>query len=141
MMSNAMTAERRRRERISAQKGAIAFSGSQLGQIVDANLDGLCFQYYTSTSKTTGRSALEEMGKGTLDIVFGIFDFFLASLPVDTVADFQVSVLDTGKSRQIVRRRVLSFGKLTPEQLFSLKRFLLLNRYSAIQRSTKTIRI
>ncbi len=132
MMRNAMTAERRRKERISARKGAIAFSDRRYGQIIDASLDGLCFQYYTSTSKTTDRNVQEERGKGKLDIVFGAFDFFLVSLPVATVADFQVSLLDTGKSRQIIRRRVLSFGKITAEQLFRLKRFLLLNRYGAI---------
>ena len=128
-MSNEETTERRRRERISAEKGAIAFNGGAQGQIIDASLEGLCFQYFAKIDKTAVRKAQEGMGKGTLDIIFGAFDFTLVGLPVETVADFQVPARDTGKSRQIVRRRSFTFGKLTPVQLFNLKRFLLLNRY------------
>lgn len=84
--------------------------------------------------------AQEGMGKGTLDIIFGAFDFTLVGLPVETVADFQVPDRNTGKSRQIVRRRSFAFGKLTPEQLFNLKRFLLLNRYGAKQQAGKPIK-
>ena len=87
---------------------------------------------FISPNKTAVSNAQEEMGKGTLDIVYGAYDFTLVGLPVETVADFQASVQDTGKSRQIVRRRALTFGKLSLEQLFSLKRFLLLSQYGAM---------
>jgi len=130
-MSNSVTTERSRRGRISTEKPAIAFSGLQYGQIIDADLEGLCFQYFTSTKETAARKVQEGEGKGTVDIVFGAFDFTLVDLPVEATADFQVSALDTGVSKQIVRRRALTFGKLTSEQLFSLKRFLQLSRYGA----------
>jgi hypothetical protein len=129
-----VTPERRRRGRISAQKGAIAFSGSQHGPIIDASLEGLCFQYVTNKNKTAFRNVQEEMGKGTLDIVFGAYDFTLNGLPVKTVADFQVSNLSTEKPKRIVRRRSIAFGKLSSEQFFNLKRFLLLSQYGEISR-------
>jgi hypothetical protein len=74
------------------------------------------------------------MGKGTLDIVFGAYDFTLNGLPVKTVADFQVSDLSIEKTKRIVRRRSIAFGKLTSEQFFNLKRFLLLSQYGEISR-------
>jgi len=134
MMNSAVTPERRRRGRISAQKGAIAFSGSQRGQVLNASLDGLCFQYVTYKNKTAVRNVQEEMGKGTLDIVFGAYDFTLVGLPVETVADFKVSNLGKEESNRIVRRRSITFGELTPEQIFDLKRFLLLSRYGEISK-------
>ena len=79
MMSNAMTAERRRKQRISAQKGAIAFSDRRYGQIIDASLDGLCFQYYTSTSKTTDRNVQEERPKENWILFSALSIFFLSA--------------------------------------------------------------
>ena len=131
-MSSTVTTERRRRERIYAAKGAFAFSGGQHGQIIDANLQGLSFQYITGIGRGGERYVQKGMGEGSLDIVLGAYDFTLAGLPVQTVADFQVANRQNGQGRRGVRRRVVTFGQLSPDQLFSLKRFLLLSRYGAM---------
>lgn len=131
-MGKKVSIERRRRERISAEKGAVAFSGSQHGQVIDASLRGLSFQYHSSTNQVVGRDVQKGMGEGTLDIVFGAYNFNLVGLPVQTVADFQIAGRQTSGGRLRIRRRVVIFGQLTAEQLFSLKRFLLLKQYGAM---------
>lgn len=130
-MSNAGTTERRRRERISAGKGAYAFSGKQYGQIVDVNLKGLCFQYAAGAGWSGEGNITQERGEERLDIIFGAYDFTLVGLPVQTVADFRIPSPEAKAGNLMVRRRAVTFGELTSEQVFSLKRFLLLSQYGA----------
>lgn len=139
-MAAMVTTERRSRERVSAERGAWAFSGNHQGQILDVNLQGLCFQYTTEVKQSVRRDVQKGMGEGTVDIVFGAYDFSLVGLPVETVADYQIAGRQTAEGWHRFRRRVVTFGQLSPEQLFELKRFLLLNRYGAIPPAGKPMK-
>lgn len=123
--------DRRRSLRVAAGKGALAFNGRQYGQIVDASLEGLCFQYLSRRKGGTDRNARKCKASNSLDIVFGAHDFTLVDLSVKPVADYQISSPQDQKTGVNIRRRVLTFEDPTPQQLFLLKRFLLLSRYGA----------
>lgn len=123
--------ERRRSERIAAKRGAFAFNGRQHGSIVDASVEGLCFQYITQKVSGAVRNVRKCKATGSVDIVYGEHKFSLIGLPVKSIADYLVSSQqDFGQEVQI-RRRVVTFEELGPRELFLLKRFLLLNRYGA----------
>lgn len=130
--------ERRRNNRVSAGKGAVAFHAGKYGRIIDVSLDGLCFQYFDDKSEEKGREADKQKAGGSLDIVFGAYDFFLVDLPVRVVADFQASSHHSGEHAGIVRRRTVVFEELASHQLFNLKRFLLLNQYGNEQAEVQT---
>ena len=134
---------RRRSERIVAKRGALAFNGRQLGPIVDASVEGLCFQYITRKPGKEVRNVRKCKATGSVDIVYGEHDFSLIGLPVKSISDYLVpSQQDFGQEVQI-RRRVVTFEELGSHELFLLKRFLLLNRYSAppVNRAAKNSRI
>lgn len=131
MAIDASTTERRR-GRIVVEKGALAFNGRYIGPIVEVSAEGLCFQYLADKSRAEVRKFQNAMGADTLDIIYGAYDFALTGLPVQTIVDFQISSRETDRSTVMTRRREVIFGQLTPEQSFSLKRFLLLNRYGAV---------
>lgn len=118
--------------RIAAEKGALAFNGRYIGPIVEISAEGLCFQYLADQSRAEARELQNDMAADTLDIIYGAYDFALTGLPVQDIVDFQISDLETDRSTVMTRRREVVFGQLTPEQSFSLKRFLLLNRYGAV---------
>ena len=120
---------RRNKERITARKGALAFNGMRSGQIVDCSLDGLCFQYRGTKGSAMLRHARGEIAVGSLDIVFGAHGFTLIDLPVNTIADYQMSTLPTKGTDAAIRRRFVTFGQLNPDQLSCLKRFLQLNKF------------
>jgi hypothetical protein len=121
--------DRRRSPRVAAGKGALAFNGKQYGQIVDASLEGLCFQYISRRKGGTERNASRCKASNSLDIVFGAHDFTLVDLPVTPTADYEIFSPQDQKTGVNIRRRILTFGDLTSHQLFLLKRFLLLNRH------------
>lgn len=132
MASNASTVGLRARDRIAAGKGALAINGRQIGHIVDASAEGLCFQYLADKNRTELRQVQKDVAADTLDIIFGAYDFALTGLPVQAMVDSQVSSQQTDELTVMTLQREVTFGQLTPEQHFYLKRFLLLKQYGAI---------
>jgi hypothetical protein len=131
MAESVNSSDRRRSERVAANRGALAFNGRLYGQIVDASLEGLCFQYISHRKGGAERNVRKCKATGSLDVVFGEQDFTLVGLPVKSIADYQVSSGQEDEPPVHIRRRVVTFEKLSPQELFLLKRFLLLNRYAS----------
>ena len=121
--------DRRRSARIAADKEALAFNGGKHGRIIDASMEGLCFQYLAREKGDAERNVPKCKGGFSLDIVLGKYNFALVGLPVKAVADYQVFSRQEEEPAVSVRRRAVTFEKLSPRQLFQLKRFLLLNKY------------
>lgn len=125
--------DRRNKERHAVKSGALAFNAKKCGQIVNISLEGLSFQYIdTSKCGTSRQNGLRDASSETVDIMFGDYDFSLNDLPVKVVSDYQVTVQHPYRAETMKRRRCLKFGELTPEQIFRLKRFILINRYGMV---------
>lgn len=115
------------------KKGALAFNDRDRGQIlfgpiVDVSLEGLCFQYRECADDPgQARKAREPGGSETLDIVFGAHDFTLTDLPVMPVSDYETASPHPAWPAGRGRCRCVKFGRLSRDQLTSLRRFIQLS--------------
>lgn len=120
------TKERRKHHRFPAQDGALVFTPliRYLGQVIDISLGGLTFSYVAPVNELNEPCILtEDIDK--LDIVFGRKNFLLSNIPIQTVADFKIETFTSHNQVVMKRRHSVRFGKLSADQLFRLKRFIL----------------
>lgn len=120
---------RRRKERVTARKGALAFNGSRYGQIIDCSLAELCFLYRGDHNAVVLRKGDNATAADNLDIVFQAHEFALIDLPVATVADYPLFTMQPNETGYVIRCRHITFGQLNLDQWSALKRFLQLNRF------------
>lgn len=117
-MSTIENAERRSHTRFQAKTGAYTvFSRKSVipGRINDISLGGLSFSY------VEGEEWYHDSSE--LDILFGDTDFFLDSIPFETVSD-RIIENESPYSQIIMRRCGVKFGDLTSEQKTMLKIFI-----------------
>ncbi len=110
--------ERREHTRFNAKAGAYTvFSRKSIipGRINDISMGGLSFSY------VEGEEWYQESSQ--LDILFGDADFFLDSIPFETVSDTIIEN-ESPYSQIIMRRCGVRFGDLTTEQQTQLKLFI-----------------
>ncbi len=138
MGNQAKPNDRRHHDRYPVKNGALAFNAKKCGQIVNISLEGVSFQYVDADKcGTPKQNASRKVSSETLDIIFGEYNFTLNDLPVEVISDYQVTMLHPYRAETMKRCRCLKFGELTPEQLFRLKRFILINRYGMVPLGTK----
>ncbi len=110
--------ERREHTRFHAKNGAYTvFSQKSVipGRINDISMGGLSFSY------VEGEEWYHDSYE--LDILFGDADFFLDSIPFETVSDTIIEN-ESPYSQIIMRRCGVRFGELTTEQQTQLKLFI-----------------
>ena len=130
--------ERRQHPRYEPKEGAMVFTfmTRNLGLIQDIGMDGLSFRYVAAANKSTPSYAMLEKAD-KLDIVLGEVGFVLKGLPVKNVADVEAGPFSYDNTVFMRRRRCVQFGELTADQLFELKRFILMHTKTGQQRSNE----
>ena len=106
--------DRRKDKRFRLPPGAVvAFRPGylKLGRIIDIGIGGLGFSYITSEDLPNVFSKL--------DIFVAIRDFYLYSVPFETVWDFETEAMRFASVK--TRRSGLKFGELTPVQASHLE--------------------
>ena len=109
--------ERRGHKRVQVRKRSYAALGpndSILGQIIDVSMGGLAFRYVPHEGQGDGLS---------LDIFSTDGDFFLALVPIATVADFEIPDRKPPYFTAM-RRRHVQFENLTHDQIAQLENFI-----------------
>jgi len=119
MASKNESVERRGHKRFQVQNRSYAALGpndTMLGQIIDVSMGGLAFRYVPREGQADGSS---------LDIFSTDGGFFLAYVPFETVADFEIPDRKPPYCAAM-RRRHVQFGDLTHDQASQLE-FLVQN--------------
>ena len=118
--------ERRKNQRFKAAYGAYAVLGpesSKLGQIKDISMGGLAFKYLADEARSNGADEL--------DIIIRQDGFYIKSIPIQTVSDFELA-RENALSTVPIRRQGVQFGELTSNQTSQLE-FILKNHTSWIE--------
>jgi hypothetical protein len=121
------TFKRRLHHRFRLKNGAYAvlrYKPAEMGLIVNMSKDGLAVRY------STGKAQLGEVPE--IDIFMIDCHFYIANVPVKTIADFEL----TGKpafDSEIIRQRCFQFGEMKSRQLFQLN--YLLENYTTLKYS------
>jgi len=125
MTSDVPDGDRRIFRRLPAKPGAMAFFDGvkAFGQIAEIGLGGLSF--YDIKTSNIFHADLLFFGQGSLEIIYGQKDFSLANLGAQIVSDQVIKGLSPSGRKTATRLYRLQFKRLSVDQLFLLKRFLL----------------
>ena len=125
-MEKTTISDRRVCRRFTANNGTMAFFDDvkAFGPVADICLDGISFSYsHTEKSQCV---ALPLQPGGLVSIIYGKKDFSLGKLKVDVISNVLIESIHTSEKQFSKCRCSLKFKEVTNDQLFLLKRFLLI---------------
>jgi len=129
MKNTQKTLKQRNHQRFMIKNDAYAvlrYKPAEMGSIVNMSKDGLAVRY------STRKAQLNEIFE--IDIFIVGCHFYIAKIPVQTIADFELSDKHSFGSKTI-RQRCFQFGKMKAGQLFQLDYFL--ENYTTLRDDSK----
>lgn len=124
MENRKLLVERRKHERFQILSGLFAIN-SHFGQIIDISMGGLSFRYVDRGEWTD-----ESVAEGTL---FGDDDLWLNKIPIQMVSECSAETGLSLSGSNMIKRRGVQFGQLTPIQAFQLENFILNNTKGEVE--------
>ena len=126
-MEKTAISDRRVCRRFSAENGTMAFFNDvkAFGPIIDICLGGISFSY--SHTEKSEHTALPLQPDGLVHIIHGKKDFSLGKVKVDVISNVLIESIHTSEKQVSKCRCSLKFKEVTNNQLFLLKRFLLIS--------------
>jgi len=128
MKNDRLHTERRQHKRYQVQKNVFVLSRNEFmnpGQITEISLGGMVFRYNCRNGNSPGVSEIDIMTADFTDA------FLIRNLHIEAVSDCAISEENPIGSTRL-RKQVVRFGSLSPNQTSRLKYFIRFYAYGSV---------